>query len=582
MQKRIILVVLLIVLLVVFAFRTRKDAGNDKLKTISRQEAYKNKLTLQCSPDWNLLNSDSLANGISILPGWGNYSWEIASSNDSARLYFQQGINMYYAFHIIEAMASFKKAASFDSTNAMIHWGQALAYGPNINDFAYAFTPEAFTAAQKALVLSAGCSAKEKALIQAMSKRYTADSLISRASLNSLYADAMQNAYSQFPGDADISTLYADAMMLQHPWKYWKHNGEPHPWTGKLLEVLEKTLVHAPEHPGANHYYIHAVEASGNPQRALKSADRLAQLMPSVSHMVHMPSHIYIRSGLYDKGSKVNEMSIKGYSEYLALFPDVANNSPLYLIHNLHMQTACAMMGSNYSHSSATAKACRNSFDTSFMSIPPPLGCFIQYVYMASVINDVRFGEWTTILNAAPIPQQYIYANTLSHWARGMAFARQHNISSAKKELQQLRKNMQHADMLVVMEPFNSPVAAAKVAESLLEGVIAEQENNLPAAIAFLKIAANHESALIYDEPRDWILPVRPYLGAVLLKAGKFSEAGSVFKADLKESPNNHWALKGLYESLLKQHHNKEAVAAKKQLTESCNMAEMKSLPVVY
>lgn len=472
---------------------------------------------------------------------------------------------MYFAFHIIEAMASFKKAQQFDSNNAMIYWAQALAYGPNINDFAYAATPDAFAAAQKALLLKTNCTPKEKELIAAMAVRYSSDSAVSRASLNQLYADAMKKSHSQFKQDADIATLYADALMLQHPWDYWKHNGNAEPWTLEILSVLETVLNKYPEHPGANHYYIHSVEASGNPQRALASADRLGRLMPGVAHMIHMPSHIYIRSGNYKQGSIVNEMSVKGYNNYLALYPDVKNNISLYLIHNLHMQSACAMMRANYSYSNKSAVDCSESFDTSFLSMPAPLGTYIQYLYMTPFINNVRFGKWDAILNRVPPQIHHVYAAVLWHWARGMAFAEKNKITKAYDELKTMQEKMKAPDMLVVMQPFNAPVDAAKVAEKILAGVIAEKENNFTKAIQLLKEAVVNEDALIYDEPKDWLLPAREYLGKALLNAGNAVMAEKIFKEDLKENPNNHWALYGLYQALNKQKKNTDALLIKKQ-----------------
>ncbi|MEO6358736.1 MAG: hypothetical protein ABIU77_08590 [Ferruginibacter sp.] len=581
MEKKLLLAITFTGLLFLSAFKYLPHPVASQPKFISRQEALKNIFIAQCSPDWNHLNSDSLATGIHILNGWGNYQWPISSRNDSARLFFQQGVNMYYSFHIIEAMASFKKAAQFDNTNAMIWWAQALAYGPNINDYAYSATPEAFAAAQKAMALSDGCTAKEKALIKAMSIRYTADSTTSRATLNQLYTGELQKAYLQFPNDADIAALYADAMMNLHPWNYWKHNGDAQSWTPHILEVLEKALQQSPLHPGANHYYIHAVEASPHPQRALNSAGRLARLMPSVSHMVHMPSHIYIRSGLYNEGARVNELSLKGYNEYLAAYPDVANNASLYLIHNLHMQTACAMLGKGYTYSAKSAAACRLSFDSSFMSMPAPFGTFIQYVYMTPIINDIRFGKWDAILNAPVVPDNYLYASVLAHWARGIALARTNDIAAAKNELHWLQKNSSQGDMLVVMQPFNAPADAAKVAEKLLAGIIAEQENDFGSAVDLLTEAVNNEAALIYNEPRDWLLPAKEYLGAALLKSGSFAKAEHVFKEDLKENPNNHWALKGLYECLQKQQKNSNAALVKKQLN-AIATADTKDLPVVF
>lgn len=582
MQQKILLGTAIIGLLFLFAFRSNQSSGVGKLKYISRQEVYKNKFMVQCSPDWNQLNSDSLAAGIVILNGWGNYQWQISSKSDSARLYFQQGINMYYSFHIIEAMASFKKAEKFDNTNAMIYWAQALAYGPNINDFEYSATPAAFAAVQKAIVLSKICTEKEKALIRAMGVRYTLDSTVSRVSLNMLYAAEMQKAYLQLKNDADIATLYADAMMLLHPWEYWKHNGEAQPWTPAILEVLEKTLQYAPAHPGANHYYIHTVEASQNPERALPSADLLSKLMPSVSHMVHMPSHIYIRTGKYNEGTKVNEMSLKGYHDYLALYPEVANSASLYLIHNLHMQTACAMMGKGYLYGSKSAEACRASFDTSFMSTPAPFGNFVQYVYMSPVFNNIRFGRWDAVLDAPAISENYVFATLLNHWARGISFAKTHKIDAAKYELGLLRKMMNQPDMMVVMQPFNAPVSSAIVAEKLLEGTIAEAENDLPNAIAFFEAAAIAEDKLIYNEPQDWLLPARQYLGSALLKSGSFAKAEKIFKEDLQQNPNNHWSLKGLYQSLTKQNKQIEANQIKHQLSKTITSDDMKNLPIVF
>jgi tetratricopeptide (TPR) repeat protein len=370
-------------------------------------------------------------------------------------------------------------------------------------------------------------------------------------------------------------------MMLQHPWEYWKHNGDPHPWTPAILEVLETALKISPVHPGANHYNIHMLEASPTPQRALASADRLSKLMPSVSHMVHMPSHIYIRSGLYQQGIRVNEMSLTGYKHYLAAFPDVANNAPLYLIHNLHMQTACAMLGAGYDYSSKSADECRASFDTSFLSLPAPMGTYVQYVYMTPVINDVRFGKWEKILASAAIPGNYIYANTLWHWARGIAYARNNQLSQARTELQLMKAKLNEPDMLVVLKPFNSPTGAARAAAKLLEGIIAEQANDLATAAAALKEAVNLEDALIYNEPKDMPLPVRPYLGAVLLKAGSYADAEKTFNQDLHQNPNNHWGLRGLYIALQKQAKHREAMLAKKQLDKNSTLGGS-NLKIVY
>lgn len=575
MKPRIYFATAVIILVLTAGFRQAKRITQKPPPIVSRESIYRNKIIQQCSPDWSQVNADSLANGIGPLPGWGNYRWNISTKNDSARFYFNQGINMYYAFHIIESMASFKKAQQFDINNAMIYWAEALAFGPNINDFEYAATAAAFVAAQKALSLKDNCTETEKGLIEAMAVRYTMDSTISRKTLNQLYATAMKKLNLQYNQDADVATLYADALMLQHPWDYWKHTGEAQPWTAEILTVLEAVLSNNPEHPGANHYYIHSVEASSNPQRALQSADKLGSLMPGVAHMIHMPSHIYIRSGNYKQGSMVNEMSVRGYNTYRALYPDVKNNVPLYLIHNLHMQSACAMMRANYNYSNKSAYECSNSFDTSMLSMPAPWGTGIQYMYMTPVINNVRFKKWDIILNNAAPPIHHIYATVLWHWATGMAFAGKNKIEAAYSELKIMQKKMKAPDMLVNAQPFNAPADAAKVAEKILEAVIAAKENNITQAIQLLNEAVVKEDALIYNEPKDWLIPAREYLGDVLLKAGKFEQAERIFKEDLKENPHNHWALYGLYFSLDKQHKRKEAIEIKKEFDHAFEGADI-------
>ncbi|HMO60866.1 MAG TPA: hypothetical protein PKC39_05675 [Ferruginibacter sp.] len=531
----------------------------DNTTVANKSIADKKKFAISCTPDWNSINTDSLASTISVLPGWGNYRWRISTNNDSAQFYFNQGINLYYAFHIIESMASFKKAELFDNKNAMIYWAQALAYGPNINDFEYNVAPAAYDAAQKAVALSSQCTAKEKALIQAMAVRYSNDSSISRTILNQEYTNAMHQVYKKFPGDADAGTLYADAMMLQHPWEYWKHNGEAHPWTPAIIDVLEKTLATHPNQPGANHYYIHMVEASPNPGRALPSANRLGKLMPEVSHMIHMPSHIYIRTGNYSEGMKVNQMSVNGYNKYLGLYKEVESNAFLYLFHNLHMQSACALFGANYTTALQSAEACASHFDSSLLSLPQPLGNYAQYMYMTPVFANLRFGQWNAILTTKDIPEKYLYARVLQLWAKGMAHAAKMELKNAATALQQMQEIMKAPDLQVVMEPFNAPYAAAMVAEKILEGIIAYKAGKIDDAITMLQKAATHETALIYTEPRDWLLPARQYLGDILLKAGKGAAAEKSFREDLNDNPGNHWSLWGLYQSLQLQ---KKAAAA--------------------
>ena len=306
-----------------------KKIGDDKIDkhALSKILLKKKFSTIRCSPDWTTYKLSKLEIQQMIpLPGTGSHVWKISTKNDSAQFYFNQGINLYYGFHIIEAMPSFKKAQTFDSACGMLYWAEALAYGPNINDFGYAASPDALLAIKKALELRKYSSVKETALIDAMHVRYSKDSTQKREYLNQQYADKMKNLYSRFPKDAEIGALYADALMIQHPWDLWQHNGKPKPWTPQIEKVLENILKNTPDHPGANHYYIHTMEASPYAYKATANANRLGKLAPGLSHMVHMPSHIYIRTGQYEKGRTVNTKAIENYKTYQSLYPAVVNN----------------------------------------------------------------------------------------------------------------------------------------------------------------------------------------------------------------------------------------------------------------
>jgi tetratricopeptide (TPR) repeat protein len=575
MNRKIILAEAIIALTIILAFKISSKPRTSEPQTTSRQQAYAGKMMMQCSPDWSLLNTDSLAVNMGVLPGWGNYHWDINSNSDSAKYYFNQGINMYYAFHIIESMASFKKAQTFDDNNAMLYWAEALAFGPNINDIEYAATPDALSAAQKALAFSQASSAKEKVLIMAMQARYSTDSTVSCTSLNEAYAREMKKAYNQFPHDADVAALYADALMLLHPWMYWKHDGKPEAWTPEIVSVLENNLKEHPLHPGANHYYIHAVEASPTPGLATKSADRLSEMMPAVSHMVHMPSHIYIRTGEYQKGIVVNEKSISGYNKYLELFPDVVRNAPLYLIHNLHMKTNCAMMEPNYAFSKKTAAECIASFDTTYLSLPQPMGNFIQYVYMIPQMVDVRYGKWEQLLSEPIMNKHYAYAHVLSLWAKGLAQANTNKLEVAKNTLIQLQEALKNPDLEIVLNPFNAAISGARVAEKILQGTIAEKSGNIKAAVSCYEEAVKLEDKLIYTEPRDWLIPSRHYLANALMQQKNIAKAKQILEEDFQQNPHNFYALSAM------QKINKSATW-KTQLKDAWKNADMKEARLIY
>src|SRR5215203_2344405 len=546
-----------------FAFTSNKKPSQVSITD------FKKKNIISCSPDRLALTKFLENTDITPMPGAGNYHWKIATANDSAQFYFDQGINMYYGFHIIEAMASFKRAAELDPQNPMVWWAQALALGPNINDVGYAASPAALDATQKAIDLSVNASAIEKMLVKAMTVRYSKDSTELREKLNQDYVDEMYKAYQQFPSNADVAALYADALMLQHPWDLWNIDGTPKPWTPRIREVLEKLLSQTPNHPGANHYYIHVMEASPYVAKAIPSADRLGKLTPGLSHMVHMPSHIYLRVGQFDKGIQVNEEAVKQFGLYSNLFSAVNENAFLYQWHNQHLQANCALLAGRYEEAKKTAVALQAAIDTSALSMAAPMGNYLQLLYMTPVFIDVRYGKWDDIL-AMPVPaKHHIYANILYHFARGMAHAGLKDFTAAEKEKTALQSFMKDESLTIPIKPFSPVIEGAKSAEELLTGFIYLKQTNLADAITHLEKATEIESKMTYAEPRDWMLSPKQYLGSAYFTAKRYSEAQKTFERDLKVNADNVWSLYGLEQSLTKQKKQTEATKIKNKLTKA-------------
>jgi len=366
---------------------------------------------------------------------------------------------------------------------------------------------------------------------------------------------------------ADAAALYADALMVQHPWDLYDRYYNPKPWTPEIVKVLESLIKQFPTNPGANHYYIHAIEGSAHPERGLEVADRLGKMMPSVAHLVHMPSHIYIRTGYYDKGVQSNINAVKGYYNYRAKFDAVKNNGTfLYLVHNLHLQSACAQMDARYAESMKFSVESRNSFDSSWMDNNDYWSMYSQYVYMAPFFTQIRFGKWDDILNAPKIPASRVYASAMSHFARGLAFARKHNFNEANTELNHMKDSAQSAQLQQSPAAFNPGITAVNLAEKILQGVIAEEKEQYAQSITIFKEAVDMEDVMLYNEPKDWILPVRHYLGNALLKARQYKDAEVVYKEDLKINPNNAWALTGLKNALAMQEKENENKKIESQL----------------
>ncbi|PWT73930.1 MAG: hypothetical protein C5B59_12185 [Bacteroidetes bacterium] len=489
-----------------------------------------------------------------IFPGWGHHSYTITTGMDSAQFFFNQGLTMYYSYHAKEAVASFKEAARLDPQSAMAYWGQALAMGPNYN-FAHYYkmkpwVPEIVENMKK----NAGtASAKEKDLIAAMSERYSTDSTNKdRESLNAAYAKSMHALVSKYPEDLDIKALYVDAVMLQHVWDFWHNDGKPQGWTPELVSLCENILAKNPEHPGALHYYIHVTEASRHPEKALKSADILRQLLPGVAHMVHMSSHVYERTGLYAEGVQVNDKA----DDDLVMYETIGRQLALgkHATHYFAVQSFCAISGGIYKEGLQKATRCRNSVTPTYEDADG------QYTFMMPVFAKVRMGKWKEILNEETEPDRnWVYASLLSDFANGLAQLRMNNIPQAKRRLDSLRYKMKDTILKVRDIPFNSAYQGAYIAERILNASILFDEGKSKEAILQFEDGIKMEDSLIYSEPRDWILPCRQYLGAVLLKLKRPEEAEKVYRDDLLFTPGNGWSLLGLYQSLVAQHKNEEA-----------------------
>lgn len=535
--------IVITLLILIYKPSASYDLNKKAYEGVIRMKSFS---SIRCGVDWSAYHlTESEVQQMVPLPGLGFHAWKISTSSDSAQFYFNQAINLYYGFHIIEALPSFKKAQTFDPGCAMLLWGEALAYGPNINDYHYVASAEAFQAVLKAKALK-GATMKEQLLIKAMALRYSSDSSKKREYLNQLYADAMKTLYSSYPKDPEVGSLYVDALMNQHPWNWWELDGTPKPWTPNIKRTLENILHYSPDHPGANHYYIHIMEASPYPSKAIISANKLGRLTPGLSHMVHMPSHIYIRTGQYSKGIKVNNEAVKLYKKYLTLFPNVMNNASLYEIHNRHMQANCSLNLNEYAGSLSDALICRNSFDTSLMSFPAPEGNYYQYIYMTPVISMLTFNKFSEIIEQPDLGSNWHYGSLIMEFARGVAYANLNNLSKAKECLDKVHLLLTEKDLTVVMEPFNAPIVSARIAENILKGSIEENKNNLTRAINYYKIAVLTEDSLIYDEPRDWLVPSRHYLGNALLKIKNYKEAKKIFLQDLEFQPKNYISEKGL------------------------------------
>src|SRR5438270_7737329 len=501
-----------------------------------------------------------------MVSGLGDLHHPVSTSNAEAQKFFDQGLRFIYAFNHDEAARSFGHAAELDPKLAMAYWGVAEAVGPNYNDPASDDRfKRAHEAIQKAGDLSAAASPVEKAYIQAMALRFPGGDADRRQAAEA-YHDAMREVAKKFPDDLDAATLFAESGMNLHPWGLWHQDGTPEAGTEEIVSTLESVIKRDPNHLGAVHYYIHAVEASNSPERALAGANRLAALAPGAGHIVHMPAHIYIRTGDYEAAVKTNEQAAAIDRSYIKTAGTQGIYPMMYYSHNLHFIAMCAAMNGNYPEAKKNAEMLAAHVAPGVKMMPPLEG--FMTIPMAV---DVRFHKWDTILAMKqPDPSMKI-TTVFWHFSRGMALAGKGKAAEAEAEYKIVSEAEKATpeDMVFAMPVNNKAKDIMKIAENVLGAKIALAKQDVAGAVTMLQEAVATQDTLKYSEPPDWFFPVRESLGAALLAKGDGTGAEKVFREDLDRNPRNPRSLYGLQQALKKQGRNYDAGFIEKQLNTS-------------
>jgi tetratricopeptide (TPR) repeat protein len=509
-----------------------------------------------------------------LFSGMGSHRHPIRTSSAETQKFFDQGVVLLYGFNHEEAFRSFERAAELDPKSPMPHWGMALALGANYND------PEpeadrlkkARAEVEKALALSPNAAENERAYVEALATRYVADpAAADRAQLSRDYAAAMKSLSTRYPDDLDAATLYAESLMNLHPWKLWTPEGEPGEDTIEILNVLESVLKRDPMHPGANHYYIHSIEASPHPEKALASASRLETLVPSAGHLVHMPAHIYMRTGDYVAAEKANAVAADVDRQYIRATGVQGMYPMMYYNHNVHFESAAAAMAGRHA-------AAKKAADVLFADVLPgvPQMAMLEGFLLQPTAVALRFHEWDEIAQMPDPGPKLPLLRTAWLYARAMAAAATGNVKKAEA----LRKSYAAArDALgsgVTVGPLNSASAYFAVATNVLDARIAQAKGDRKAAIASWTKAVVAEDTLNYDEPATWYYPVRESLGAALLADGQAAEAERIFREDLVRHPRSGRSLYGLVAALQAQQKTADAAWAEAQFETAWKDADTK------
>jgi tetratricopeptide (TPR) repeat protein len=495
--------------------------------------------------------STSPPDAVPLYTNLGSHHKTISTRVPATQRYFDQGLRLVYGFNHAEAIRAFRRAAELDPTCAMCYWGIALAYGPHVNaPMDTASGEAAYAAVQQARSLMSHATPRERAYIEAVTQRYAAVPPADRTQLDTVYSRAMGTVASTYPDDLDAATLYAEALMDLRPWNYWRPDGTPYPGTDEIVRQLRRVIARNPNHPGACHYYIHAVEAV-NPKAAVPCAERLARLMPGEGHMVHMPAHIYIRVGRWNDAVQANQHAIHTDEAFIEGQRPTGVYPLAYYPHNIHFLAFASTMAGR---SAMAIDASRTLTSKVNLDAARQVG-MLQEMLPYHALTLTTFGRWDDVL-AVPLPPQDIpFPYAMAQYARGVAYAAKGQWADAQAAL----------DTVTAINTATPAEADSKTALSIavraLAGEIATRRGDVNGGITHFREAIVIEDAGLYFEPPKWYYPIRHSLGAALLKAGQFSEAEQVYRKDLLRFPENGWSLFGLAQALRAQGKSKEAAA---------------------
>jgi len=502
----------------------------------------------------------------------GTHSYRITTADPQAQRWFDQGLRLVYAFNHQEARRAFREGARLDPSCAMCFWGVAITEGSNYNSPTDAEREKrALEAVGVARERATRATPVERAMIAALATRHSTDPAAKRDALDKAYADAMRDVTRQFPDDAEAATFFADASMNLRPWNLWAPDGTAYPGTDEIVQTLERVLTKHPDHPGALHLYIHAVEASKNPGRAEAAADRLLKQMPGAGHMVHMPSHIYWRVGRYADAVASNVAAVEADRVYFRTAQPSMIYRGLYYPHNIDfVWQSASMQGRSAETLRAAREFAQNAPPEMIKEMPD-----METAPVAPIVALVRFGRWDEVLRVAPPPPEWLYTTGVWHYARGRAF-------NAKGQAAEARRELSAIDTLLARVPEERTVAfyfraknMLQLAANVLAGEIAAKAGDVVSAERVLRAAVAEQDTHWFTEPPPWYFPVRQSLGAVLLQAGRAANAEQIYREDLARNPGNGWSLYGLAQSLRAQGKTAEAARVEESFKKAWAQADV-------